>query len=253
MSPSYCHGHDCGDQHCHDLRLEAVTVCVGFDDMLDVTLGRNHPHLDTAIVVTSHSDRRTQQVAYKHGAILVLTDLFTKNGLVFNKGAAINAGFYRFQYRGWRMHLDADIILPDGFRRMLFNHTHLDRKHLYGCDRVNVVGMNELHKFDAKWPQHRHGFLVGSQIQRPIGHRYVNTLEGYLPIGCFQMWHASTQKSYPYGQGDAAHSDIMFASQWPREHRTLLPSVICYHLCSRNPVHGENWSGDRKMPRLPGL
>src|SRR5580700_5612305 len=83
------------------LRLEAVTVSVGFDDFLDVTLGLNHPHLDTQIVVTTHADRATQAVARKHGAICVLTDLFTKNGRNFNKGAAINAGFSRFQYYGW--------------------------------------------------------------------------------------------------------------------------------------------------------
>src|SRR5207244_10492182 len=48
------------------LRLEAVTVCVGFDDILDVTLALNHPHLDTMIVVTSHDDKRTHHVAHKH-------------------------------------------------------------------------------------------------------------------------------------------------------------------------------------------
>ena len=57
------------------LRLEAVTVCVGFDDLLDLTLPLNHPHLDTMIVVTSHDDRATQQVAKKHGAICVQTEL----------------------------------------------------------------------------------------------------------------------------------------------------------------------------------
>ena len=39
--------------------MEAVTACVGFDDVLDVALGNNHPHLDTMIVVTSHDDRAT--------------------------------------------------------------------------------------------------------------------------------------------------------------------------------------------------
>ncbi len=126
------------------LRLEAVTVCVGFDDMLDLTLPLNHPHLDTMIVVTSHEDRATQQVAKKHGAICVQTDLFTKNGRHFNKGAAINAGFGRFQYHGWRLHLDSDIILPDNFRRVLFNHTHLDPNSIYGADRIDVIGRDEL-------------------------------------------------------------------------------------------------------------
>src|SRR6266567_8062496 len=81
-------------------RLETVTVSVGFDDLLDVTLGLNHPHLDTLIVVTSHADKATHAVCRKHGAVCVQTDLFTKNGRTFNKGAAINAGFGYFQYSG---------------------------------------------------------------------------------------------------------------------------------------------------------
>src|ERR1700726_1301465 len=115
------------------LRLEAVPICVGFDDFLDVTLSLNHCHLDTMIVVTSHDDRKTQLVARKHGAICVQTDLFKKNGRSFNKGAAVNAGFDHFQYHGWRLHLDADIVLPDNFRRLLFNHSHLDRDAIYGA------------------------------------------------------------------------------------------------------------------------
>src|ERR1700692_824170 len=107
------------------LRLEALTASVGFDDLPDLTLPLNHPHLDTLIVVTTHDDRRTQQVAQKHGAICVQTDLFTKNGRHFNKGAAINAGLGRFQYHGWRLHLDSDIILPDKFPCVLFKHTAL--------------------------------------------------------------------------------------------------------------------------------
>lgn len=90
------------------LRLEAVTVSVGFDDLLDHTLEINHPHMDNMIVITSHDDKNTQTVVRKHGATLVLTDLFKKNERNFNKGAAINAGFNYFQYHGWRLHLDAD-------------------------------------------------------------------------------------------------------------------------------------------------
>src|SRR4051812_6235528 len=95
-------GYDKPLSPCDDLRLEAVTVSIGFDDMLDVAIELNHPHVDTFIVVTSHDDVRTQAVAKKHGAICVQTDLAKKNGRNFNKGAAINAGLGHFQYFGWR-------------------------------------------------------------------------------------------------------------------------------------------------------
>jgi len=184
------------------LRLEAVTACVGFDDVLDVTLAMNHPQVDTMIVVTSHEDVATQQVARKHGAICVQTDPLKKNARGFNKGAAINAGIGRFQYHGWRLHLDADIILADNFRRMIFNHTQLDPDCLYGADRIDVIGMGELTALKAQLavsPQAANRFLIDpSHLKREIGHRYVDTLRGYCPMGFFQMWNARCQHEYPW-------------------------------------------------------
>ena len=232
------------------LRLEAVTVCVGFDDLLDITLALNHPHLDTAIVVTSHADRATQAVARKHGAICVQTDLFEKNGRHFNKGAAINAGFSRFQYHGWRLHLDSDIALPDNFRRILFNHTVLDRDCIYGADRVDVIGREAIHACAGAPPQHAQGFLLSPNPARPLSARYVDTLRGYVPIGFFQLWHCSTQKDYPWSLGTASHDDVMFAEQWPAACRRHLPTVICQHLCAQPPSLGENWDGNRRQPRI---
>lgn len=230
------------------LRLEAVTACVGFDDFLDAALARNHPHLDTMIVVTSHEDHRTQAVCRKHGAICVQTDLFHKNGRHFNKGAALNSGLSRFQYHGWRLHLDADVLLPDNFRRMLFNHTHLDPRCVYGCDRVDVLA-DELRSLDKKL-QHSYSAFVSSPIERETSPRYVDPLRGYVPIGFFQLWHARAQKSYPYSLGTAAHDDVMFAEQWAQEHRRHLPTVIVHHLCARKPRLGENWDGRRRQPRI---
>ncbi len=234
-----------------DLRLEAVTVSVGFDDLLDVTIGLNHPHLDTLIVVTSHDDRKTQAVAAKHGAICVQTDLFKKNGRNFNKGAAINSGFARFQYNGWRLHLDADIVMPDNARRILFNISHLDKDCIYGCDRVDVVGLPALHKLRG-YPQHKHGCLVSVEHPTPVGARYVDLLHGYVPIGFWQLWHADNQHSYPYSLGTGAHDDVLFAAQWPASQRRQLSSMICYHLCAAPSVWGENWDGNRKQPRIDG-
>ncbi len=233
------------------LRLEGVTVSVGFDDMLDVTLGLNHPHFDQMIVVTSHEDKKTQMVSRKHGVHCVETDLFYKNGRTFNKGAAINAGFSYFQYFGWRIHLDSDIILPDNFRRMLFNHTHLEKDCIYGADRVDIIGKEELKIYlESLVPQYTHGFLVRPIVNRPIGHRLVSNLYGYLPIGYFQLWFSSCQKDYPFSLGTAAHDDMMYSALWPEHKRRHLASVILYHLCTTSPRWGENWDGARQQPRF---
>ena len=239
-------------------KLEVVTTCVGFSDILDYTLASNHSHADNYIIVTSHDDKDTQHVAEKHSAICVKTDLFKKNGRKFNKGAAINLGFGHFQYNGWRLHLDSDIILPDNFRRMLFNHTHLDPQCLYGADRQDMIGTKEFdewHHAKLKLPQHAyqsglssiHGGKVYAKIPSASSSRFVGSLYGYCPIGFFQLWHASQQRPYPYSLGTAAHDDLLFAASFPEEHRRLLPSVICYHLNSEPSCYGRNWEG-RQSP-----
>jgi hypothetical protein len=243
------------------LRLEGVTTCVGFDDVLDVTLGLNHPHFDNLIVVTSHEDRATHLCCQKHSVMCVRSDLFQKNDRNFNKGAAINAGFDRFQYHGWRLHLDVDIILPDNFRRVLFNHTHLDRQCLYGASRRDIVGRQALDQYLVarnQIPQHafqsglstEHGGAMPQSGPSASSAQYVDSLRGYCPIGFFQLWHASQQREYPYSLGTACHDDVIFAQSWPLEHRQLLPSVMCYHLVGRLPYYGENWDGIRRQPRI---
>ena len=229
------------------LRLEAITACVGFDDLLDATLARNMAHFDTMIVVTSHDDYRTQEVARKHGATVVVTDLFKKDGRGFNKGAALNAGLGRFRYHGWRLHIDSDIALPDSYRRILFNHHALDRTCLYGADRVDIIGLKSLEEI-YKTPQHRWHNLV--TLYGQMGSRFVDSLRGYIPLGFHQLWHSSERCEYPYSIGDAAHDDVMFADRWPESRRRLLPGVVLYHLCARPPQMGENWDGVRRQPRL---
>jgi hypothetical protein len=238
-----------------DLRLEAVTVSVGFDDLLDITLRMNMVHLDTMIVVTTAEDRKTRMVARKYGALCIQTDLFTKNGRKFNKGAAINAGFGYFQYRGWRLHLDSDIALPDNFRRVLFNHTSLDKDKLYGADRVNVVGKAAIDsiRYNRVSPQFHNSFLVDTAQSHNMGSRFVSMLHGYLPLGYFQMWNARTQQPYPYSLGSAAHDDILFSALYAESQRALLPTTLVYHLCPKASKMGENWDGNRKMARYEDL
>lgn len=163
---------------------------------------------------------------------------------------AINAGLGRFIYRGWRMHIDADIALPDNFRRVLFNHTTLDKASLYGCDRVDVIGLKELAAArDAR--QHNYGCLVYTSNDKPAGARLVHRLHGYCPIGFFQLWHADYQPGhYPWSRGTAEHDDVQFAMLWPEAKRHHLPSTVVYHVLAAAPTGmGENWSG-RKQPRL---
>jgi hypothetical protein len=228
-------------------KLEVVTVSVGFDDMLEQFLHYNMVHFDNVIVVTAHDDDASATLCTKYGATCVKTDLFNKDARKFNKGAAINSGFDRFRFGGWRLHLDSDIILPGSFRRVIQNQTHLETDCFYGADRINVIGVNELKEVLSE-PQ-VDSYLVHPRHVRPITARFLDH-RGYCPIGFFQMWHSSCQQPYPFSRGTAAHDDVMFAEGWPTSQRRLLPTVIVYHLCAQDPVTGENWDGDRTHPRL---
>ena len=68
------------------LRLEGVTVSVGFSDLLEEVLKRNHAHFDQLIVVTSHADTATQQVARKYGTTVVVTDYSIRMAGVSTRG-----------------------------------------------------------------------------------------------------------------------------------------------------------------------
>jgi|SRR5882724_5088879 len=234
-------------------KLEIVTVSVGFDDILDVTLPENHAQCDNLIVVTSHDDRKTQAVCQKHSVTCVPTDVFHRFDREFRKGAGINRGFDFFQYYGWRLHIDSDCILPHNFNRILFNHADLDSNAIYGCDRMDVVGLDELKKIKDSLnhtPQHAHGFLIRPAHGRAIGSRYLDSTDGYCPIGFFQLWNARCHKPYPSSRGDASHDDVSFAKFWPRQNRHILPVGFCYHLVPEadQPI-GHNWK--RKcQPRI---
>ena len=124
--------------------LEGLTVCVNYADFLDETLTANLDHFDEFAVVTARDDRATQAVCDRHGVICVKTDVHREDPLDrFNKGLMINLGLAHLRNRGWLLHLDADIVLPDRLRFIL-NKSRLDEDCLYGADRMNVVGRGPL-------------------------------------------------------------------------------------------------------------
>ena len=226
--------------------LEGLTVSVNYADFLDETLTANLDHFDEFAVVTAHDDRATQAVCERHGVICVKTDVHREDPLDrFNKGLMINLGLAHLRNRGWLVHLDADIVLPDRLRFML-NKSRLDEDCIYGADRVNVVGRGrwEAIKRSAHYQrQYRHRYLV-SPAAHQLGSRLIHNEYGYCPIGYFQLWHSKhRQRRYHFAQGSAEHSDVLFALQWPAARRILLPGVFVYHLESEPARMGANWHG----------
>lgn len=233
------------------LKIEAVIVCKDYGDFLSHTLPDNLQHFDRCVVVTHPHDTETKNLCRKYSVDCVETTAFHIDGDRFNKGRGINLGLGHLKGDGWVLHLDADILLPHRFRDLLKRH-HLDKKNIYGADRVNVYGYEhwERHKHKIS-PHYSEKYFVQPPKEFPLGARIIHFEHGYTPIGYFQLFHSSLHRRYPIHQGNAEHTDVLFSALWPREDRILLPEVIVFHLEGQDgPCEmGINWNG-RRSPRF---
>lgn len=247
--------------------IHGVVVSSGYADYLDISLTQNRPQLNQCVVVTTPDDKESQRVAGKHGCLLIVTEdgsryqgeqreLFGTQDLKrqFNKGAMIERGLQQLPANGWRLHFDADIVLPSSMRQRLKHALH-DRQGLYGVDRMNVVGWDAWQKLVASgWPakgfEHHH-FLSYAVHGSDVGSRLVYGVDqGYIPIGYFQLWHHGVEysdiyRTRPYSttSSNAAHDDVQFALRFDRHHRHLIPEFIVAHLVTDDLKYGKNWGG----------
>lgn len=238
---------------CGEFYLECVTVCVNYGDFLAQTLPWNLDFFDHMVVVTTPGDRETREVCRKYGVKCLISKECYRNGDTFNKGRLINIGLEHLSWRGWVLHLDADMALP-GRTRHLLKHAHLDPNALYGCDRVMLKSFRDWQRWKhANTLHHDYHCRVNFPFEYSAGTRWVNEQYGYCPIGAFQLWNTASAfdsshpginiRPYPITHQDAARGDIQFALQWDTRDRRLLPSVIAAHLESEHAKLGANWKG----------
>lgn len=234
------------------MKIEAVVICKHYTDFLAHTLPENVQHLDRLVVVTHPDDNATKALCTKYSVDFVETEVFHEDGDCFNKGRGINLGLSHLRHEDWLLHMDADILLPHRFRQML-KYAKLDPSFIYGADRLNVKNFENWNsnQHETK-PQFRYRCLVTPNDNFKIGSRLVHAELGYLPIGYFQLWHSSTHRTYPIHNGSAEHGDVLFAAQWPRHKRALLPEFFVYHLESDGDAPmGVNWNGRKSKPFGP--
>ena len=230
------------------MKIEAVIVCYNYSDFLEHTLPQNLQQLDRVIVVTHPDDKKTQQLCSHHGVDYVATTIFHDDGDKFNKARAINLGLSHLRHEDWLVHLDADILLPPQFRKRL-SDAKIKAKNIYGVDRQNTISFeNYMEHKDRITPQHKWRYLVEPIKEFPLGARLLHQEYGYCPIGYFQLWHSSIKRKYPIVSGSAEHTDVLFAVQWPREERILLPEFLVFHLESEGQNQGINWEGRKSKP-----
>lgn len=233
------------------MKIEAVIVCKDYADFLACSLPENIHHLDRIVVVTSPCDWDTRNLCNKLGVDCLDTDVFNDYGDKFNKARAINLGLSHLRHDEWLLQLDADIVLPPRFRDML-NHARLQETKIYGADRLNVVGHEAWLDLKASGlTQFQWRYLVSPPSGLSLGSRLMHMEYGYCPIGYFQLWHARQNRKYPINAGSAEHSDVLFATQWDRPRRVLLPELFVYHLESEPAPMGTNWGGRKTAPFTP--
>ena len=100
------------------VKIEAVTVCVGYGDFLAATLPENLPLLDDLVIVTTADDEETRAVCRKYSVHHVLSDDHRRDG-PFNKARMIQRGLDQIGAHDWILHVDADIVLPRKFRQFV--------------------------------------------------------------------------------------------------------------------------------------
>ena len=233
-----------------NFHLEAVVVCDRYADFLRNTLPQNKQLFDRMIVITSPEDTETRKLCEFYHVECLPTDLLNSRWGKFCKGAGINVGLSKLSMKGWVLHLDADIWLPPQ-TRILLQSINLDPTMLYGFDRFIVKGFKAWDRFmqlptlqhEASAYIHMHAFPIGTRIFQPH-------FGGYIPIGFAQLWNPSFSKifQYPSNHSDAGRTDLLFAAQWPRAKRSLLPEIVAYHLESTDSTFGGNWEGRKSAP-----
>jgi len=222
--------------------LEAVTVCVNYDDFLEQTLPFNRGRFDNMVVVTTADDKKTQKICYDHHVEFVITNRLFEDGASFNKGKAINDGINALSKKDWIVHLDADMAVPPNLRAYLVNDMTLDPECIYGAPRHMCTTLKE-------WNRYRNDHTIGSSW--PYQGKVIN-----IGVGYFQLWNSrattlfNQDTWYPEQYNHAGRSDRMFWRKWAAENRRRL-DVDLIHLGSDDDIRdlGVNWRG-RVTPRF---
>jgi hypothetical protein len=128
---------------------EAVIVCVGFADFLEITIPLNKDKFDNILVVTTHEDIKTQNYCISNNINFCLTDKFYQDNALFNKGLAISEALSELKYKDIITILDSDIILPDNFKEKL-DIQNFNNNKFYGAGRHFIYTYEDLLDYSSR-------------------------------------------------------------------------------------------------------
>jgi len=207
--------------------IRGIVTCVGYDDLLEITLRRNMKHFSECCVITSLEDSATFDVASKiPGVKIFRTDAFTRYGARFNKGLAMEEGLDFFGRSGWMLIWDADIILPD-----VMDFSQIECGTLYGASR-RIISDPSRYKSTMRFES----FPLTEETEF---------------AGFFQLFNASdpvltVRPWYDVTFVHAGGGDSFFQTLWPADKKVRLP-IQTLHLGPRDT----NWFG-RVSSRVDG-
>ena len=242
------------------MKIEAVSVSVGYGDILAEVAPVNRPLLDRWVVVTTPEDEETQGVCRRHSIECVITRDFDIDP-PFAKAHGINRGLQMLRGDGLLLHLDGDIALPFDFRQCV-EDAQLRPGTINGCLRLNVVGAEAWDALKEQGLYAREGgWLVeyANRAGRPtVGGLPAGQETSFVPVGYFQLWFGNEtlswkfpRKFYPTCHNSAARTDVQFGCLWDRRDRVLIPELVVFHLESEPARMGANWKG-RTTKRFRG-
>lgn len=198
------------------MRINGITTCVGelYAACLNVTLRVWKQTLDSIVVVTTPQCDATLTVCHDHGVEVVATEVFTKFGAKFNKGAALCVGYAKSDPQDWVLSFDADVMPPDDWRNSC---QYLDVGYLYGVKRTDKA---------------RHAFN---------------------PYGYFQLWHVADERAWRWPIFDAhyAHAgcyDGNFMERWGKDRWRCLKFMV-----EHEPATRHNWFGPNQKHLMRSL
>lgn len=210
-----------------DQKLRALIICVDFSDLLAITLPYNRHHFEEVLVVTTPTDKQSQNVARNCGADVYETDSFYEPGAVFNKWSPLEEGLDVMGREGWICLIDADILWPKTLPAF-----ELKPDCLHGPKRR--VMTNSFATIPDDWSEFPF-YLPNSKL-----------IAGYSQIFHADDPHISEPPWHETNWVHAAGADSYFQQQWPRRNRLRLPFATL-HLGEV----GVNWCG-RTSPYADG-
>lgn len=210
------------------MNFHTIVTCINFVDYLEFTYTYNKKVLQNLTILSSTSDKSTEEFCDKNNIYLYQTDIFFKNNNPINRAAATNEfllkQYQRIQNDEWILFCDADTIItqPVSSIEKLMDHSIPNTK-IISCPRKIYVDYSD--------------YPDGSYFVEDIG------FFGYFQFFHKQVIMSEILKGVPPlpEYSDVSQHDIKFVNKyWPsKEQRIYLSDCHAIH-CGNI---GKHWQG----------